>query len=352
MDADCLGDIPAGPADPETRAICTVSRSSTRRGRTLGLVAVAIVLVGTIGTVATAGLSAPPAGAAAASVTYQANVTQPGPLATNFAQTTGGDGWAVALTSTQVFNVSHHQPTLNIACHNQSNAAQCWSTPTKTVTNGSNSFATPSAAGLYLNQSTGKLYTYATELPSHTAGVVCIDTTQPPSATGAQLFCGFTPLSGVGDAPTTFHLRDLLLGECTGSGRHELVQLQRSPGYRRRYGSQRHREHTDVLQPHHLCGMPCPTVRGSPRRADIGSFFATPPTAADRPTGVHPLAGDRGIHGDIRDGVLRCRRCQALVPVRGRSASRRSPVHRSRSSMGRAPQPVSAFRCPAIRVTR
>jgi hypothetical protein len=179
-------------------------QTPTHRGRLRALLATGIVLVGTLGTVGAAGLAATPAGAAS-TVTYEANVTQPGPLSANFAQVPNGDGWAIALSSTQVFNVAHHQPILTIACHVQSSASLCWpSSPTKTVINGAKNYATPSGAGMYIDQATGKLYTYATQLPDNTAGVVCIDTNQPVAATGAQLFCGFTPLSGVGDAPTTF----------------------------------------------------------------------------------------------------------------------------------------------------
>ena len=101
-------------------------------------------------------------------VTYQASVTQPGPLAGSFSGTAAGDGWGIALFNNQVFNISHHQNTMVLACHNQSDASQCWSTPTKTITNGSVNFATPPGAGLYMNQATGKLYTYATSLDTNT----------------------------------------------------------------------------------------------------------------------------------------------------------------------------------------
>jgi hypothetical protein len=51
---------------------------------------------------------------------------------------------------------------------------------------------------LWLDQSTGKLYVFATRDDS-TAGVVCIDTTQ--AATSSDPFCGFTALTAVGHAP-------------------------------------------------------------------------------------------------------------------------------------------------------
>jgi hypothetical protein len=133
--------------------------------------------------------------------TYAATVTVPVPPSSNFAGSAGGDGWAVALSTTQVFNVFHHQTTMQVACHEQSDASACWAAP-KTITDGSgNNFATSIDPGLYLNQSTGHLYVPGTRTSDDTGGVVCIDTTQPPSAPASALFCGFTALTGVGDAP-------------------------------------------------------------------------------------------------------------------------------------------------------
>ena len=85
-----------------------------------------------------------------------------------------------------------------MACHLQSNASACWAP--KTITDGSgNEFATSAQPGLWLNPATGKLYVFGNRTVDATAGVVCIDTTQP--ASNLDPFCGFTPLSGVGDAP-------------------------------------------------------------------------------------------------------------------------------------------------------
>ncbi len=143
------------------------------------------------------------AGAAAVtgSVTYSATLDIPAPPPSNFAGSAGGDGWAVAMTPTAVYNVYHHATTLQVACHLQSDATSCWVAP-KTITDGSgHNFTTSIGPGLYLNQANGHLYVYAVRANDLTAGVVCIDTTQPASATGAQLFCGFTQLGGVGDSP-------------------------------------------------------------------------------------------------------------------------------------------------------
>ena len=141
------------------------------------------------------------AGAAVSTVTYQANTVVSGPLPNEYPATKNSDGWAVALTKTQVFNVNHHVSELEVTCHNQIDASFCWQTQTKTVTDGVHEFATAVGPGLQINQSTGHLFVYAVETPGDTAGVVCIDTTQPAAASGTSLFCGFTPLSAPGDAP-------------------------------------------------------------------------------------------------------------------------------------------------------
>jgi hypothetical protein len=181
------------------------NRRKTLPGFTRALTRSIIAVAAGVGLVVSlSGAIAPEAGAATAtggSVTYSATLNIPAPPPSNFSGSAGGDGWAVALSSNQVFNVFHHQPTLQVACHEQSDASECWSAP-KTVTDGSgDNFATSIGPGLYLDQATGKLYVFVVRTSDSTAGVACIDITLPASATGAQLFCGFTPLSGVGDAP-------------------------------------------------------------------------------------------------------------------------------------------------------
>ncbi len=134
-------------------------------------------------------------------VNYSATTNIAAPPPVTFAGFAGGDGWAVALSSTQVFNVFHHQATLQVACHLQSDASSCWSAPETVIDASSHNFATSNAPGLYLDQSTGHMFVYAVRTSDSTAGVVCINTTLPASATGAQRFCGFTALSAVGEAP-------------------------------------------------------------------------------------------------------------------------------------------------------
>ncbi len=147
-------------------------------------------------------LSVGVASAAAETATYSAIKTVPVPPASNFAGSGGGDGWAVALSDEAVYNVFHHNSYLGVACHLQSNAEPCkngsWpKTITETGTN--DGFTTQPQPGLYLDQKTGRLYVFATRVADDTGGVVCIET----SSTEADPFCGFTELTGKGEAPPT-----------------------------------------------------------------------------------------------------------------------------------------------------
>lgn len=117
--------------------------------------------------------------------------------AVSFAGSGGGDGWAVALTQSAVYNVFHHDSQLQLACHFQADAEPCFTPETITDGNG-NSFASSGHPGLWLDQSTGKLYVYATRWSDGRAGVVCIDTTEAP--TSSDPFCGFTALTGENEA--------------------------------------------------------------------------------------------------------------------------------------------------------
>jgi hypothetical protein len=136
----------------------------------------------------------------ASAATYKATETIPVPPASTYSGSGGGDGWAVALSTTQVFNVFHHDPQLQVACHFQATAAPCWLPETITEPGTGDGFASSGQPGLWLDQTTGRLYVYATRTSDGTGGVVCIATTE--AATNADPFCGFTALTGVGEAPT------------------------------------------------------------------------------------------------------------------------------------------------------
>jgi hypothetical protein len=164
-------------------------RTSSRWARLGG------ALIVCCGVLATAG----PALATSSTTTYAATQSIAVPPASHFAGSGGGDGWAVALSSTQVFNVFHHAASLQVVCHNQSDASVCWGPDT--ITDGSgNNFATSSSPGMYLDQNTGKLYVYATRTSDASAGVVCIDTTLPAASPDPDRFCGYTTLAPAGQA--------------------------------------------------------------------------------------------------------------------------------------------------------
>lgn len=157
------------------------------------LVALAVVML-----IALYGVAA--ASAATGGATYSATQTIAVPPASNFAGSAGGDGWAVALSSTAVFNIFHHQGVMYVACHLQSNASVCpgvgW--PYDVSDPGGSAYQTSGQPGMYLDQATGKLYSFETRASDQTAGVVCFDTNA--ALAGSNPFCGFTALSGTGES--------------------------------------------------------------------------------------------------------------------------------------------------------
>lgn len=144
-----------------------------------------------------AGDIAVPGSAGAAVVTYSDTETFPVPPASSYAGSGGGDGWGLAFSATQVFNVFHHSTSLTVACHLQLDASQCYSPETITDPATAMGFTVGGHAALWMDQASGRLYAYATRTDA-TAGVVCIDTTQ--AMTNLNPFCGFTALTSVGSA--------------------------------------------------------------------------------------------------------------------------------------------------------
>ena len=175
------------------RSSIAASRGDWTRRRKRKAVAFAAVLACLLIPAASA------APAAAETTTYSATQTIPVPPASNFAGSGGGDGWAVALSENAVYNVFHHESYIGVACHLQSNAEACAGWPKTVEEPGGSGFTSQPQPGLYLDQSTGKLYVFATRLSDQTGGVVCVDTTSE----AANPFCGFTELTGKGEAPFT-----------------------------------------------------------------------------------------------------------------------------------------------------
>jgi hypothetical protein len=209
-----------------------INQSFGRRRLRLGFAA-AVLPVGLAGAIlggnaAASAHAASPHGSSTGGgvVTYTAKVTIPAPPSSNFSGASGGgDGWSVALSSTQVFNVFHHQAYLGVNCHNQSDASLCWPNFSyKTISDKVNGtpvtcdgsavtagcYESSGQPGMYFDQASRHLYVFATHVTAGpagnlgTAGVLCIDTTLP--ASDADPMCasnGFTPLSAVGDGDIT-----------------------------------------------------------------------------------------------------------------------------------------------------
>ena len=200
-----LSDVTQGNHHMQHRAILRATRAAA---------AVAITTFGIT-------VILPAAQASAATVSYQAVTTiAPAPPA-QFQGAGGGDGWGLAFTPTEVFNVFHHQPTLQVECHVDATAATCPSNSFPvTITDNSadayagDNFAVSAQPALWIDETTGDLYVYATATGADngTAGVVCVDT----SSTATDPFCGFTPLSAVGDAPTQQGISNISAGVVVG----------------------------------------------------------------------------------------------------------------------------------------
>lgn len=132
-------------------------------------------------------------------VIYQRDETIPVPPASTYSGSAGGDGWNVALSDTEVFNVFHHQSDVTVACHKQADATECY--PPRTLTDGTGKhFGASGHSGAYYDPAT-KHVLVATVRDDGTGGVVCFDT--QTAAAQANPFCGFTPLTAVGHSTTS-----------------------------------------------------------------------------------------------------------------------------------------------------
>ncbi len=148
--------------------------------------------------------AAPASASSGGTVTYTATVNIPAPPSSNFSGASSGDGWAVALTSTAVYNVFHHQEYLGVDCHLQTNAAQtapCWGGSVTITDSDGSAFYTEGQPTVWINQSNGDLFVFAEHPEDDTVGVVCINTNATLPA--SNIFCGYQPLVPAGQGPPT-----------------------------------------------------------------------------------------------------------------------------------------------------
>ena len=124
----------------------------------------------------------------------------------SFGGAAGGDGWALAFTDTNVYNIFHHD-LLTFACRSKTTGTPCSGNGysvagTKVVSDGSSRLLTGMGPPLHIDRTTNRLFTMAVrEAPvsaggtGGTAGVVEIDL----ASTSANPFVAFYPLSRDGE---------------------------------------------------------------------------------------------------------------------------------------------------------
>jgi hypothetical protein len=123
--------------------------------------------------------------------------------ASSFGGTAGGDGWALAFTDANVYNIFHHD-LLKIACRSKTTGVACSgngysNAGTKSVSDGSNQFYVAMGPPVHIDKIANRLYTIAVRATAGgatgTSGVVEIDL----ASTSANPFLAFYPLSGSGE---------------------------------------------------------------------------------------------------------------------------------------------------------
>lgn len=174
--------------------------SSTVRGHRLSAV---ILVVGTfMGLSLMGSASATPVGTV---IDYEQTTSAVVPQS-SFGGAAGGDGWALAFTDTNVYNIFHHD-VLTFACRSKTTGVACSgngysASGTKVVSDGSSRLLTGMGPPLHIDKTTNRLFTMAVrEAPvgaggtGGTAGVVEIDL----ASTSTNPFVAFYPLSRDGE---------------------------------------------------------------------------------------------------------------------------------------------------------
>lgn len=172
-------------------------RQSPPRGRRL-LASLAVLVTG----LTTYSVGSAVATTAGTVVDYEQTVSAVIP-ASSFGGAAGGDGWALAFTDTNVYNVFHHD-VLRIACRSKTTGVACSGSGysnagTKLVTDGSHQFHVSMGPPVHIDKITNRLYTMAVRATaggaSGTTGVVEVDL----ASTSANPFVAFYPLSRDGE---------------------------------------------------------------------------------------------------------------------------------------------------------
>ena len=170
--------------------------SSPARGRRLST---SLTLLGAIMVFSSVGIAeATPVGTV---IDYEQTASAVIPQS-SFGGAAGGDGWALAFTDTNVYNIFHHD-LLRIACRSKTTGVACsgngYSSGTKLVSDGSNRFQVAMGPPIHIDKTTNRLFTMAVKgtatSATGTSGVVEIDL----ASTSANPFVAFYPLSRDGE---------------------------------------------------------------------------------------------------------------------------------------------------------
>ncbi len=161
-----------------------------------------VVISAVIGAFSINAASATPVGTV---VDYEQTVSAVIPQS-SFGGAAGGDGWALAFTDTNVYNIFHHD-VLTIACRSKTTGVACSGNGysvagTKLVSDGANRLLVAMGPPLHIDKITNRLFTMAVRETSGavsgtggTAGVVEIDL----ASSSANPFVAFYPLSRDGE---------------------------------------------------------------------------------------------------------------------------------------------------------
>jgi hypothetical protein len=147
---------------------------------------------------------------------YENTVSVSPPPAGSFSGSSGGDGWMLTFSSTNVFTVFHQNPSgsneLTASCHNETSTSACagWNGVDGTGTLPIYDSAHPTASlypsadeSVYFDPTNSYLYVWAVENLSsvYTMGVIGINTLTPSGSNVVTSIDGtFIPLSGSGEA--------------------------------------------------------------------------------------------------------------------------------------------------------
>ena len=146
----------------------------------------------------------------------------PRETASSYEGSGGGDGWAVALTSSAVYNVFHHSG----ACRSPATSRptrRLAGSPERIIDDNENGFATSGQPGLWLDQGAVTSTSSRRGRPTRRR---CRLHRHDEGGNDPDPFCGYTALTGAGDAPSNSGIS----ASERGSRRLALVRLQLRPG--------------------------------------------------------------------------------------------------------------------------